>query len=166
MVTTTAANPAPAPSRVGTKAGSATLAGEHARIMLDVRRRAASVLTLVSQTHCWPHAELITLTRYLRTSVARQATEEEAILYPNGASAPLAELTAEHVQLYDLTEQLDRADAECGPREELRALIEQLLRTLEHHLAEEQAVLAALPGATDPLPGVGADLKSLKRFGD
>jgi hypothetical protein len=121
------------------------LAGEHALLLGDVRRRADSVLALLSETRSWPHAELATLTRYLRTSVARQTSEEEALLYPKGASAPFTELTTEHVQLHALTEQLDQADAASCSGAELRELVEQLLRMLEHHLDKEQAVLAALP---------------------
>lgn len=133
---------------------TSTLAGEHALLLCDVRRRAASVLALL-ETRSWPHAEVRTLTGFLRTAVLRQASDEEALLYPNGASAPFAELTAEHVQLYTLTEQLDQADATPGSVAELREPIDQLLRVLEHHLIQEQALLAALPEAPDHVPAAG-----------
>lgn len=141
---------------------TSTLAGEHALLLREVRERADSVLALLLQTRSWPHAELDTLTRHLRSSVVRQATAEEVLLYPNGASAPFAELTTEHVQLYALTERLDQADATSCSSAELRELIEQLLRMLEHHLAQEQAVLAALPEAPDPVPAV-ADIATVTR---
>ena len=133
-----------------------TLAGEHALLLRDVRRRAAPVLALL-ETRSWPHAELHTLTGFLRTAVLRQASDEEALLYPSGASAPFAELAAEHVQLYTFTEQLDQADERPGSVAELRELIDQLLRVLEHHLIHEQALLAALPEAPDHVPAA-ADL--------
>jgi hypothetical protein len=141
-------------SATDVKSNTCTLAGEHARLLRDVRRRAASVVALL-ETRSWPHAELRTLTGFLRTAVLRQASDEEALLYPNGASAPFAELTAEHVQLYTLTEHLDQANATPGSFTELHELIEELLRVLEHHLTEEQAVLAALPEAPGPVPAAG-----------
>ena len=158
---TTAAATRPRPSSTHPEVAS-TLAGEHALLLRDVRRRADSVLALLSQTHSWPHAELGTLTRYLRTAVAHQATDEEALFYPHDASAPFAELTTEHVQLHTLTERLDQADATSFSAVELRELVEQVLRVLEHHLVKEQAALAALPNASDPLPAV-ADPASATR---
>lgn len=156
-----ATSPRPSPT-IDPEVATSTLAGEHALLLRDVRRRADSVLALLLETRSWPHAELGSLTRYLRTSVARQATEEEALLYPNGASAPFAELTTEHVQLHNLTERLDQADAASCSGVELCEMIEQLLRMLEDHLVQEQAVLAALPEAPDPVPAV-ADLAAASR---
>ncbi len=121
-------------------------------LLRDVRHRADSVLALLSQTRSWPHAELVTLSRYLHTSVARQAAEEEALLFPHGTPAPVAELTTEHRLLHELTQRLDQADAVPCSGSELRELLEQLLRTLEEHLAQEQAVLAVLAEASAPVP--------------
>ncbi|MGH8959810.1 MAG: hemerythrin domain-containing protein [Jatrophihabitantaceae bacterium] len=135
---------------------SRTLTGEHALLRRDVHRRAAPVLALVT-ARTWPGAELRTLTAFLRTSVLRQASDEEAYLFPNGASAPFAELTAEHVRLHTLTAQLDQADAKHCPLPKLRGLVEQLLTVLEHHLVDEQAVLAALPDTPTDVPSA-ADL--------
>lgn len=151
--TTAVTTPRPSP-RVDAEVAISTLAGEHSRMLRAVQRRADSVLALVWETHSWPHAELDTLTRYLRTTVARQATEEETLLYPRGASAPLAELATEHVQLRTLTERLDQAEATACSAAELGELVEQLLRVLEHHLAHEQAVLAAPPAAARPFETV------------
>lgn len=128
-----------------------TLAGEHALLLRDIRRRAAPVLALL-QTRSWPYAELGTLTGFLRTAVLRQASEEEAPLYRHGPSAPFAELTAERVRLYTLTEQLDRAEATSCSVTGLRELIDELLDVLEQHLVQEQALLAALPDILDPVP--------------
>lgn len=133
-----------------------TLAGEHAQLLRDVGRRAAPVLVL-AESGVWPTAELRTLVRYLRTTVLRQTSDEEVLLYPNGSTAPFAELSADHVYLHALTEQLDRADTEHCPVSELRALVDQLLTVLGRHLINEQAVLLALPGAPNDVPSA-ADL--------
>jgi hypothetical protein len=78
--------------------------------------------------------------------VLRQASDEEVLLYPHDATAPpFAELSADHVRLHTLTTQLERLHAApCSPRQ-LRTLIDDVLTTLQRHLLDEQAVLAALP---------------------
>jgi hypothetical protein len=134
----------------------ATLVGEHALLLRAVRSRAAPVLTL-AEAQAWPEVELGTLTEFLRSTVLRQASDEEVLLYPNGSSAPFAELTADHVRLHTLTDQLERADVASCPLPELRRLVEQLLTVLERHLVEEQAVLAALPDTPADVPSA-ADL--------
>lgn len=140
----------------GSEPDTRGLAGEHARLLRDVRRRADPVLALLA-ARSWPQAELHTLTGFLRTAVLRQASDEEAFLYPGDASAAFAELTAEHDRLYALADQLDRADATSCPLAELRRLVDQVLRVLEHHLTQEHAVLAALPKAPETVPAA-ADL--------
>src|SRR5215475_14133154 len=70
------------------------LAGEHALLLRDLRRRVDPVLALIA-AQVWPHAELRTLIRFVRTDVLRQTTDEEVLLYPNGAAPPFAELSAE-----------------------------------------------------------------------
>lgn len=128
-----------------------TLAGEHAQLLRDVTRRADSVLALLA-ARTWPEAELRTLTAFLRTSVLRQASDEEVFLFPHGAAAPFVELTAEHARLYALIAQLDAADPASCPLADLRALVGQMSSALERHLVEEQAVLAALPEAPAVVP--------------
>ncbi len=136
---------------------SHTLAGEHAKLMRDVARRAAPALALLD-ARAWPHAELRTLTSFLRTAVLRQVSDEEALLYPHDTSAPpFAELSADHVRLHTLTAQLEDARSEPCPSARLRAIIDELLSTLQRHLAEEQRVLAALPDAHSDVPSA-ADL--------
>ena len=134
-----------------------TLAGEHARLMRDVARRAAPVLALLG-AHAWPHAELGTLTTFLRTAVLRQVSDEEVRLYPHDASAPpFAELSADHVRLHALTAQLEATYADPCPPPQLHALVDELLATLRRHLTEEQDVFAALAAADGKVPSV-ADL--------
>ncbi|MGH3744137.1 MAG: hemerythrin domain-containing protein [Mycobacteriales bacterium] len=141
-----AARPLPPPS---------SLAGEHLALLRDVRRRADAVLALID-AHVWPGAEVETLARYLRTTVLRQASDEEVLLFPRGASAPLAELSDDHVRLHELTGRLEHADVRSCPLPDLRALVELLLGVLQRHLAAEVAVLAALPDVPSDPPGTAS----------
>jgi hypothetical protein len=132
--------------------GTSTLADEHAQLLCDVRRRAESVQASAA-AGTWPHAELATLTGFLRSGVLRQASDEEARLFPRDMSAePFIALTADHGQLYELTEQLERAYADPCPVPELRSLLDRLIATLECHLAAEQHALAALVSSDDSGP--------------
>lgn len=134
-----------------------TLAGEHALLMRDVRRRTEPVTALLD-ARVWPDAEVATLTTFLRAAVLRQVSDEEALLFPGDPSAaPFAELSADHVRLHTLVAQLDATRAEPCPLPELRALVEDLLATLDRHLSTEQAVLAALSEADTEVPSA-ADL--------
>lgn len=156
MITAAAAATRIGPDVNGFEPAEGTLAGEHALLLHEVRRRAAPVLAGAT-AGSWPDAELGALTGLLRSSVLRQASDEEVLLYPDGTSVPFAELSAEHVRLYELTEQLDRADATSCTLSELRQLVDQLLHALDQHLAHEQAVLAAVPDAPRSVPAA-ADL--------
>jgi|SRR5579875_3029587 len=134
----------------------ATLAGEHALLMRDVLRRTTPVLALLD-IRSWPHAELGTLTVFLRSAVLRQASDEEVLLFPHDATAaPFAELSADHVRLHTLTNKLERIHSAPCPPHELRALIGELLTTLQRHLRDEQAVLAALPEISAAAPSAAA----------
>jgi hypothetical protein len=143
-------------------ADSHTLAGEHAMLLRDVERRAAPVLAVLD-ARTWPHAELGALITFLRATVLRQVSDEEALLFPNDSSAPpLAALSQDHVRLHSLTTRLDAAYAEPGSRNELRALVDDLLATLRRHMVDEHDVLAALPDASATVPSA-ADLAAGKR---
>ncbi|HEU5008325.1 MAG TPA: hemerythrin domain-containing protein [Jatrophihabitantaceae bacterium] len=84
-----------------------TLAGEHEVLLRDVQRRADAVVALLD-ARTWPSAELGTLTAFLRAEVFRQASDEEALLYPGEATAgPFAELSADHALLYTLCARLE-----------------------------------------------------------
>jgi hemerythrin-like domain-containing protein len=123
---------------------AATLLEQHQGLLRDVRRRAGTVLAVL-EARAWPHAELATLTGYLRPALRRQVADEEASLFPDDASAaPFAELSAEHARLYTLTSRLEQVlERRCAPQE-LRRLVGDLLDTLHRHVAEEERVLATL----------------------
>lgn len=131
-----------------------TLAGEHARLMRDVERRAAPVLSLLN-ARVWPHAELGALTSFLRTTLLRQISDEEVHLLPHDASVPpFAGLGTDHIRLRKLTTQLQKAQTgPCSPTE-LRRLVDELLDTLRRHLADERQVLAAQRAADAEVPAV------------
>jgi hypothetical protein len=116
------------------------LAGEGALLLRDVRRRAEPVLALAA-ARSWPEQELTTLTSFLRRTVLRQICEEEQA-HPAGANGPFATLTAEHVLLQALTDDLEGADRATWGLPELADEVSRLLRVLEQHLRTEQALLA------------------------
>lgn len=131
-----------------------TLASEHHQLLRDVRRRAVPILVAVD-ARIWPAAELDTLLAFVRTTVLRQLAAEEELLYPTGiAAAPLAELSADHVRLHELANDLERAGVSPCPLPELTVLVIDLVATLGHHLLEEEAVLAALADVEDELPSI------------
>ena len=125
------------------------LADDHALLLRGVQRRAASVLALAA-ARTWPYAELDTLTGFLRTAVLPHATDEEDRLYPDGVSARFAQLSAQHAHICALTELLEHADATSCTLSELQRLVDGL----EHHMIEEQAVLAALLATLEDAPCV------------
>lgn len=126
-----------------------TLVDEHRVLLRAVHRRADAALALID-AHVWPVAEAETLARFLHGSVLRQASDEEVLLYPRGAPAPLAELGDDHVRVHELTARLARADVRSITLAELRGLIDLLLAVLHRHVIAEEALLAALPGVDDP----------------
>ncbi len=141
----------PSPAALSTAPDSRILAGERTLLVRDVRRRAAPILALVAALS-WPAAELRVLTGFLRTAVLRQVWDEEVLLYPNDGATRFAELSAEHVQLYALTDQLDHLEAASCPLSELAQLVNQTLAVLEHHLIAEQAPLAGPADAPEHVP--------------
>lgn len=134
---------------------SATLSDEHARLLRDLRRRVDPLFALMER-HVWPDAELRTLSGFLRAVVLRQASDEEALLFPTGAAAPLIELAAAHAQLHLLTAQLEQADATTCSLARLKSLVEELFTVLEAHLRDEEVILSALPDTGGAVPGVAA----------
>lgn len=133
-----------------------TLAGEHARLMRDVTRRAAPVLALLD-ARAWPYAELGTLTTFLRTAVLRQISDEETHLYPHDSTVPpFTELGADHLRVHILIARLEKAYADSCSRAQLHALVVELLATLRRHLTHEEEVLAGLPADETEVPSVAA----------
>lgn len=140
----------------GFEPNARTFADEHALLLRDVRRRTTPVAVLI-ETGTWPAAELRTLIRFLRSVVLRQVADEERLLFPDDSTeAPFAELTRDHVRLHSLTEHLDQVSADPCALPELTAHIEELLATLERHLAAEEAVFVAAGNVRVVSPAVDA----------
>src|SRR3954454_10823390 len=125
----------------GSEPDALTLVGEHATLLQGVHRRVWPVLALID-ARTWPTAELDTLVGFLRGSLLRQASDEEALLFRGGAGTAFAELTVEHAYLHALTERLAEANATHCPLPELRRMVAELANVLARHLATEQALLA------------------------
>lgn len=139
-----------------------TLASEHQQLLRDVRRRAVPILAAVD-ARIWPAEELATLLRFVRRNVLRQLAAEEELLFPSGISlAPLAELSADHVRLHKLADELERITESPCPLPDLTLLVIDLVATLGHHLLEEEAVLSALADAEEELPSI-AELTARSR---
>lgn len=120
------------------------LAGERRALLRDVRHRADAVVALLD-ARVWPHAELATLAGFVRSTVLRHASDEEVLFYPNDChDGPFAELSADHARLYALTARLAGLDTGRCSLGELRSLVDELLVTLERHLAAEDEVFARL----------------------
>jgi len=135
-----------------------TLVGEHALLLQGVHRRVWPVLALID-AGTWPTAELHTLVGFLRASLLRQASDEEVLLFPDGAGTPFAELLAQHARLHALTERLAQANLTHCPLPELRRVVAELANVLARHLATEQALLAGLAETSRPVPSA-AELAS------
>ena len=139
------------PSSAVSEPDSQALSGEHALLLQGVHRRVWPVLALMD-AGAWPTAELHTLVGYLRASLSRQASDEDARLLPGGAAAPFAELTAQRADLRSLTEWLAQANVAACPPSELRRMLAELLRVLARHVEMEQALLDGLAETSRSVP--------------
>ena len=137
--------------QAGSEPDVLTLAGEHALLLRGVHRRVWPVLTPID-AGTRPTAELHTLVAFLRISLLRQASDEEARLFPGGAAAQFAELTAQHARLHALTERLAEATATQRPSPELRHMVAELVNVLPQHLATEQELLGGLAEPNKSVP--------------
>ncbi len=87
----------------------------------------------------------------------RQLSDEESLLFPHDATAaPFIELSNAHARLYVLAQRLEEMSERCYPLHQLRVIVDDLVATLRSHLAEEEAVLAALPDAGGTVPSAAA----------
>ena len=84
MTTKTTTHARAVPSAVSER-DRLTLAGEHTLLLHGVHRRMWPVLALID-AGAWPTAELNTLLGFLRTSLLRQVSDEEALLFAGDAA--------------------------------------------------------------------------------
>ena len=135
----------PRPGPAAVPGGPAlTLDGEHAVLLGQVAARATEVLAAAARGR-WPRAELEALLGYARAEVLRQASEEEMLLFPAGASAAAARLARDHARLRACTETLARSASgeQALSLGELAAATRDFVCQLERHLRTEEDLLAA-----------------------
>jgi uncharacterized protein (DUF2249 family) len=145
-------NPAPQAPDGALPGPDSDLAGEHALLLRQVAVRAEALLAAAAAGR-WPAAELAALAGYLRAEILRQAADEEILLFPaRGAPPGIARLAQGHARLRAGIETLERAAGDAGASPTVIAIAtRELLRQLERHLADEDAVLAA-PGGPGSVP--------------
>jgi uncharacterized protein (DUF2249 family) len=133
-----------------------TLAEEHVLLLRQVAARAEELLTAAGQGR-WPGAELAALAGYARAEVLRQASYEEALLFPAARAREAARLARDHARLRSAAELLERAAAGEQPMSPEQAAIaaRDFVTLLERHLRAEESLLA--PGRTaQSAPGAAA----------
>src|ERR1051326_4388201 len=120
-----------------------TLADEHALLLGQVTARAEELLTAAARGQ-WPGTELAALAGYARAEVLRQASDEEALLFPAGPSQAAARLARDHARLRAAAETLARAASgeQALTPGQLAAATREFVAQLEHHLSVEEKLLA------------------------
>jgi uncharacterized protein (DUF2249 family) len=121
-----------------------TLDDQHAVLLGQVAARAGELLAAAARGR-WPGAELEALVSYARAEVLRQASDEETLLFPAGASAAATRLARDHARLRAATEILARVASGEQPLSlaGLAAATRDFVCQLEHHLGAEEELLAA-----------------------
>ena len=145
----TAVNLAPSQGRQPGPAGlaarpSLTLAEEHVLVLWQVTTSAEKLLAAAEHGR-WPGAELTALAGYARAEVLRQASDEEALLFPAVPAQATAGLARDHVRLRAAAELLTRAASGEQPMApaQLAAVVRDFVTQLERHLRNEETLLAS-----------------------
>jgi len=143
MKLTTAHGQPPGPAGPGARP-SLTLAEEHVLMLWQVTRSAEKLLAATEHGR-WPGAELTALAGYTRAEVLRQASDEEALLFPAVPAPTAAGLARDHVRLRAAAELLTRAAAGEQPMAPARlaATVRDFVTQLERHLRTEEDALAS-----------------------
>ena len=127
---------------------SLTLAEEHVLVLWQVTTSAEKLLTAAEHGR-WPGTELTALAGYARAEVLRQASDEEALLFPAVPTQTADGLARDHVRLRAAAEMLARAASGEQPMApaQLAAVVRDFVAQLERHLRNEDALLASGRGA-------------------
>jgi len=123
---------------------SLTLAEEHMLVLWQVTTSAEKLLSAAEHGR-WPGAELMALAGYARAEVLRQASDEEALLFPAVPAQIAAGLARDHVRLREAAELLTRAAAGEQPMTpaQLAAVVRGFVTQLQRHLRNEEGLLAS-----------------------
>lgn len=121
-----------------------TLADEHMQLLWQVTARAEELLTAAARGR-WPRAELAALVGYAQAEVLRQASDEEALLFPVIPSREAAGLARDHVRLRSAADLLARAAAGEQPMSpaQVAAAARDFVVQFERHLRAEETLLAS-----------------------
>ena len=124
-----------------------TLADEHACLLWQVAARTAELLSAAARGR-WPGAELTALAGYAQAEVLRQASDEEALLFPAASSPEVTGLARDHARLRSAAELLARAATGEQPMSvaQVAAAARDFATQLERHLRAEEKLLAAARG--------------------
>lgn len=123
---------------------SLTLAEEHVLVLRQVTTSAEKVLNAAEHGR-WPGAELTALAGYARAEVLRQASDEEALLFPGMPAQTAARLARDHVRLRVAAELLNRAATGEQPMAPARlaAVVRDFVTQLKRHLRNEDSLLTS-----------------------
>jgi uncharacterized protein (DUF2249 family) len=123
---------------------SLALADEHVQLLWQVTARTEELLTAAARGR-WPGAELAALAGYVRAEVLRQASDEEALLFPAIPSREAAGLARDHVRLRAAADLLARVAAGEQPMSpaQVAAAARDFAAQLERHLQAEEKQLAS-----------------------
>ncbi len=123
---------------------SLTLAEEHVLVLWQVTRSAEKLVTAVEHGR-WPGAELTALAGYARAEVLRQASDEEALLFPGVPAQTAAGLARDHARLHEPAKLLTRAAAGEQPiaPAQLATVVRDFVTQLERHQRNEENLLAS-----------------------
>ena len=123
---------------------SLTLAEEHGLVLWQVTRSAEKLLSAVEHGQ-WPGTELTALAGYAQAAVLRQASDEEALLFPDVPAQTAAGLARDHVRLHEAAKLLTRAAAGEQPMApaQLAVVVRDFVTQLERHQRNEENLLAS-----------------------
>jgi hypothetical protein len=133
-----------------------TLAEEHLLLLWQVTARAGELL-IAAAAGRWPEAELASLANYAQAEVLRQASDEEALLFPASLSPATGKLAQDHARLRAAAELLTRAAAgeqRLSPGQ-LAAATRDFVDQLEYHMSAEEKLLGT-GQATQSVPAITA----------
>ncbi len=135
-----------------------TLADEHVLLLWQVTARAGALQAAAAQGQ-WPGAELAALAGCAQAEVLRQASDEEALLFPASPSPATARLARDHARLRAAAEVLTRAAAgeQILSPGQLAAAARDFADQLEYHMSAEEKLLAAgrAPGRVPATAALG-----------
>jgi uncharacterized protein (DUF2249 family) len=120
-----------------------TLAEEHVLLLWQVTESAEKLLTAAEHGR-WPGAELAALAGYAQAEVLRQASDEEALLFPAVPAQTAAGLARDHARLRAAAELLSRAAAgeQAMSPAQVATAVRDFTVQLERHLRNEDGLLA------------------------